>query len=192
MVKRTVSHGFADKDNSEITNPTTSSNYMNREETDETKNHSHSLSDFTGQHRCILNTPEYKCDLTGLIVRSTGKLINNDNTVYATVNESLPIVDITTQANDKRVFGVISSREDENAFFTYGIGNFYSKIRKFATNDNRVHINSVGEGGMWVCNSNGSLKNGDYITSARVNGYGMKQSSTMIHNYTVAENNNRV
>ena len=30
----------------------------------------------------------------------------------------------------------------------------------------RLIVNSVGEGGIWVCNSNGNIENGDYIQSS--------------------------
>ena len=48
-------------------------------------------------------------------------------------------------------------------------------------------INSVGEGGLWVCNVNGSLKNGDFIVSSSISGYGMRQDDNMYYNYTVAK-----
>ena len=48
-------------------------------------------------------------------------------------------------------------------------------------------INSVGEGGIWICDINGSLKNGDYITSSKIAGYGMKQKDNIHYNYTVAK-----
>ena len=53
----------------------------------------------------------------------------------------------------------------------------------------RTYINSVGEGGMWVCNKNGPLENGDYISSSSIPGYGMKQTKNedCLTNYTVAK-----
>ena len=39
----------------------------------------------------------------------------------------------------------------------------------------RLIVNSVGEGGIWVCSSNGNIENGDYITSSNDLGYGEKQ-----------------
>ena len=50
-------------------------------------------------------------------------------------------------------------------------------------------INSLGEGGIWVCNKNGSFENGDYITSSTVGGYGMKQTLNegILTNYTVGK-----
>ncbi len=51
----------------------------------------------------------------------------------------------------------------------------------------RIIINSVGEGGIWVCNSNGNIENGDYITSSDYLGYGEKQDDDLLHNYTVGK-----
>jgi hypothetical protein len=48
-------------------------------------------------------------------------------------------------------------------------------------------VNSVEEGGIWVCNSNGNIENGDYITSSDYIGYGEKQDDDILHNYTVAK-----
>ena len=36
-------------------------------------------------------------------------------------------------------------------------------------------INGAGEGGIFVCNSNGNIENGDCITSSEYWGYGEKQ-----------------
>ena len=54
-------------------------------------------------------------------------------------------------------------------------------------NENRFHINSIGEGSIWVCNYNGVINNGDYIVSSSIHGYGCKQDDDILHNYTVAK-----
>ena len=48
-------------------------------------------------------------------------------------------------------------------------------------------VNSVGEGGIWVIKSNNNIENGDYITSSNYLGYGEKQDSEFLANYTVAK-----
>ena len=48
-------------------------------------------------------------------------------------------------------------------------------------------VNSIGEGGIWICSEGGNLENGDYITTSSVKGYGMKQPDDILHNYTVAK-----
>ena len=50
-----------------------------------------------------------------------------------------------------------------------------------------THVNSLGEGGIWVTNKSGNFENGDYITSSSVPGYGQKQDDDLLHNYTVAK-----
>ena len=50
-----------------------------------------------------------------------------------------------------------------------------------------THVNSLGEGGIWVINKSGNFENGDYITSSSVPGYGQKQDDDLLHNYTVAK-----
>ena len=51
----------------------------------------------------------------------------------------------------------------------------------------RMIVNSVGEGAMWICNSNGNIENGDYIQSSNHLGYGEKQDDDFLHNYTVGK-----
>jgi hypothetical protein len=102
-----------------------------------------------------------------------------------TTNESLPIVTISARSKDKKCFGVISASEDpETREEVYG--NFVS-ISEKEYGDTRVYINSVGEGAIWVTNINGNLESGDYITTSNVAGYGMKQDSEFLANYTVAK-----
>ena len=144
--------------------------------------------DFTGQHRSHVsegNLADYD-DKTGLIVASSGEYANFNNAPI-TINEALPKVKLTNTRNQKSVFGVISDSEDENnEQREYAVGNFVSTYEK-PTDDNRLIINSLGEGGIWVVNVNGNLENGDYITTCEVPGYGMKQDSEFLANYTVAK-----
>ena len=141
---------------------------------------------FTGQHRNILNNT-INDSSTGLIVSATNNHINLDNSITSTINESLPYCILANTDNDKKVFGVISDKEDTTIRREYSTGNFVSVYQKTNTNEQRFFINSVGEGSIWVCNKNGTLDNGDYITSTTVTGYGGKQSDDILHNYTVAK-----
>ena len=141
---------------------------------------------FTGQHRNIMNKNITNTSI-GLIVSSTGKFINTDNTLKASINESLPICIFSNSDNDKKVFGVLSDKEDNENTRSYSSGNWGSVYTKQNTNEQRMFINSVGEGSIWVCNKNGNIENGDYITSSTVSGYGIKQADDLLHNYTVAK-----
>jgi hypothetical protein len=148
---------------------------------------------FTGQHRTFIkDTPFVRAEeLEGLIVSSDqNKYIKMSGGIEAgsnaiTINESLPIVSISTKVKDKKCFGVISSSEDpDSREDTVGI---FTSVLEKEKGDTRVYINSVGEGAIWVTNINGSLESGDYITTSNVAGYGQKQDSEFLANYTVAK-----
>lgn len=95
------------------------------------------------------------------------------------------MVSLSTEANDKSCFGVISASEDPDSREETN-GNMISIFEK-ELGDTRVYINSVGEGAMWVTDINGPLESGDYITTSNVPGYGQKQDSEFLANYTVAK-----
>jgi hypothetical protein len=144
---------------------------------------------FTGFHRCFTDDIEFKeeepqkfkDDYIGRIVISTGKIatdtkIENEEewTIKydkegITIEDALPIIQLSRTKKDKRVFGVLGMPSRNN-----------SRVE-------RMIVNSVGEGGIWICNSNGNIENGDYITSSDYLGYGEKQDDDLLHNYTVAK-----
>ena len=149
--------------------------------------------DFTGQHRSFIsNVPhtEY-LNLEGLIVSANKNQYFDIQEEIVTgvqaikINESLPLVSISNVAYDKCCFGVISGSEDTNDR-EYSQGSFVSVLKK-QEGDIRAHINSVGEGAIWVTSLNGTLESGDYITTSNVAGYGQKQDSEFLANYTVAK-----
>ena len=144
---------------------------------------------FTGQHRCLfkskINTIN---DFVGLIVECTGDYVNLDNSTEVRINESLPVVKLSEKQNNKNVFGVISNEEDNDNERGFGNGIFESVQIKVNENEQRMYVNSVGEGGIWVMNTNGNIEKGDYITSCKISpGYGRKQNDDLLHNYTVAK-----
>jgi len=146
--------------------------------------------DFTGQHRNYPvggNVLDFS-DKIGLIVASVGQYKSlTSGSAEISINEALPLVELSTKRNQKSVFGVISDHEDPNETSRdYVIGNWGSVYEKMQ-NDDRLIINSLGEGAIWICNINGNLQNGDYITSCEVPGYGMKQDDDILHNYTAAK-----
>jgi hypothetical protein len=148
---------------------------------------------FTGQHRCFIKEIPFTNieNFEGLIVsanqneyvKMTDGVKTGSNAI--TMNESLPVVSLSTKVNDKKCFGVISASEDtetrENRY-----GNLVSVFEK-ELGDTRVYINSLGEGAMWVVNTAGTLESGDYITTSNVAGYGQRQDSDSLKNYTVAK-----
>jgi hypothetical protein len=141
--------------------------------------------DFTGQHRSDSAEALKDASNVGLIVSSTGVLSNLETGALATINESLPIVELSAADNDKRVYGVISDVEDPNADQReYATGAWVSVYEKA---DNRLIINALGEGAVWVIDKDGPLENGDYITTCTIPGYGVPQADDLLHNYTVAK-----
>ena len=148
---------------------------------------------FTGQHRNVVRgvNPTNIESYIGLIVSAD----NNENIKVnggvergldaITINETIPYVSVTTKAYDKRVFGVVSGSEDpESRQDTYGR---VTSVLIKEEGDDRIFINSLGEGAMWISNQNGPLISGDYVTSSHIPGYGMKQDSEFLANYTVAK-----
>jgi hypothetical protein len=143
---------------------------------------------FTGFHRVftedeLFNKEEpqlFKDTYEGRIVVSTGKIATdtcpNDkdwiieyDKAGITIEDALPKIELSRKKKDKRVFGVLGDRRRSNS------------------RPERLIINSVGEGALWVCNSNGNIENGDYITSSDYLGYGEKQDEIFLCNYTVAK-----
>ena len=149
--------------------------------------------DFTGQHRTFIKNIPYSNAYMyeGLIVCAdqntnisiSGKIKKGNSAINQ--NETLPLCSLSCKAYDKKCFGVISSSEDPNLRVDK-IGSFSTPYQK-EMGDTRIFINSLGEGAIWVCNQNGPLESGDYITTSDVYGYGMKQDSEHQSNYTVAK-----
>jgi hypothetical protein len=152
------------------------------------------LITFTGQHRCahIRDVhPSVAENNEGLIVcanRDMYESVNGERRrgiSAITVNESVPLLSLSNVAYDKTCFGVISSSEDPDER-KQKFGNFVSNQYK-ETGDTFIFVNSVGEGGIWVVNTNGALDSGDFITTSNVAGYGQRQESEFLANYSVAK-----
>jgi hypothetical protein len=147
---------------------------------------------FTAFHRCFTddelfnndNPQEFKDDYMGRIVVSTGTIKTHSSKVKPegdteweiktgkeaiVIEDAHPTIELSRKKKDKRVFGVLGLNTRKNS------------------SPERLIINSIGEGGIWVCNSNGNIENGDYITSSDYLGYGEKQDDDLLHNYTVAK-----
>ena len=61
------------------------------------------------------------------------------------------------------------------------------KASNQSENETHIEVNSIGEGLVWVCDINGNIEHGDYITSSDVYGIGQKQNDDILRNYTVAK-----
>jgi hypothetical protein len=150
---------------------------------------------FTGQHRCcsnIISGPK-----VGYIIRSTGIMCSLGGTTRQSqvlygkdainINNSLPVVEYSDIDRDPGVYGVISDKEDSEVDFREFNFGVYSSVYNKAEGDNRLIINSLGEGALWITNIAGNLNNGDYITSSTLPGLGARQTDDLLHNYTVAK-----
>ena len=137
---------------------------------------------FTGQHRCAFEGfgmgPSDLC--VGKIVRSTGKYRNLDDDDRACIDESVPVVTMTTTKRDPAVFGVISGFRRGD----FKIGNLVFRTQNDVV---RVVINSVGEGGIWVCDEEGDFVNGDLVVSSSLPGHGCKQADDIVRSCTIAK-----
>ena len=96
-------------------------------------------------------------------------MIKNGIKEGITIEDALPIVQPSRKKKDKRVFGVLGMSSRNNS------------------RPERMIINSIGEGSIFVINSNGNIENGDYIQSSNFLGYGGKQDEIFLCNYTVAK-----
>jgi hypothetical protein len=153
---------------------------------------------FTGQHRCFVDAlaPSRLREHEGLVVVTdknkyvSGLLRGNRRAMG--INQALPLVSLSRTPKDPRAFGVISMTQDHPAGPTASLTE--TQLQKIQEQgDVRVQINSIGEGCIWVCDENGSLKAGDYVTTSSIPGYAMRQLSSdntpdsVLRNYTVAK-----
>jgi hypothetical protein len=143
---------------------------------------------FTGQHMCFPDGP-----------MGQGQIVSANKNKYITLNgplttgiqaikssESLPVVTLSNVTNDRSVFGVVDRLESGGTVRNQTTGITIVNATK-ELGDNRVIVNSLGEGAIWVANTNGNLVSGDYITTSNIAGYGQKQDTDSLKNYTVAK-----
>ena len=132
--------------------------------------HANNVSNFTGSHISKLLDMNVISDKICKVVNNKtvykeGLIVNVKDSLEVDINNSLFEIELSNKFNEKKIFGVINSYIDDDMYI----------------------VNSLGEGGIWVTNINGDIENGDYITSSCIPGYGCKQMSDMLHNYTVAK-----
>jgi hypothetical protein len=143
---------------------------------------------FTGQHICVGDGPmEY-----GLVVSANKNKYVNLNGPLTTggdairSSESLPVVSLSQVANDKTVFGVVDHLESRGTSRRQTLGAAVASSSK-ELGDDRVVVNSLGEGAIWAINTNGNIGSGDFLTTSNVSGYAQRQDTPILHSYTVAK-----
>ncbi len=131
----------------------------------------------------LAGTPlkKFKDDYVGRVVIASGKIATDTkqnpddewdikyDKEGITIEDAVFMIQLSRKKRDKRVVGVLGMSSRGNS------------------RPERMIVNSLGEGAIWVCNSNGNIENGDYITSSDHLGYGEKQDEIFLANYTVAK-----
>jgi hypothetical protein len=119
----------------------------------------------------------------GLLVSNLPRYYNLDITQRAT-DQALPTIYLSDKTYDPTVMGVIVGYEKyERTLITGTI----QSVCEQGDDLNRVLVTNRGTTTLWVCDINGSLQNGDYITSSGISGYGMRQEDNIKYNYTVTK-----
>jgi len=158
---------------------------------------------FTGQHRVFIAGESRSslgssegfivvCDQNDYITggprnaNPLGKFVRGKSAI--TINDALPVVSLAKTAYDRRVFGVLSSSVYEMSPGTSLTPS--QQQRLVEVGDVRMEVNAMGAGAVWVCDINGPLVSGDYVTSSTVPGYGQLQRGSLPYvcqSFTVAK-----
>lgn len=148
------------------------------------------LSSFTGAHICE-PAPGWRGSYLmkgalGLLVSSSG--------VHTTPRETrafqaVPRVQITCARKDKAVFGVVAASLHMGGSIPQ-TGEGVVQMQHVARDDMpRVIVASVGEGAVWVLNTNGDVKNGNLLQSSSHMGFAEAQddSDNIYRTYTLGK-----
>ena len=146
------------------------------------------LLSFTGQHICFPEGP-----------MSQGLVVSANKNKYVSLNgsmttgtraikssEALPVVSLSNVANDQSVFGVVDHLETGGTTRSQKSGVSIIKQDK-ELGDNRVIVNALGEGAIWVADTNGNVASGDFLTTSHLPGYAQRQDDDILRNCTVAK-----
>lgn len=156
---------------------------------------------FTGQHRCALATGDGDgvdgdgdgALRVGCVLVATGRYRNLDGSEAPGIDEAVPVVEVSRAQEDPRVFGVLAGFEgDRDAprgrrAFRLGHLRFAIPCAPGEARAARVAVNSVGEGGVLVCDWTGPVRNGDLLTSSPVAGLAMRQGDRVLASHTLAK-----
>jgi hypothetical protein len=146
------------------------------------------LLSFTGQHICFPEGPMGQ----GLVVSANknkyvslnGSLTTGTRAIKS--SEALPVVSLSNVASDPSVFGVVDHFEQSGTTRSQTSGGTVI-TRDKESGDNRVVVNSLGEGAIWVANTNGNVVSGDFLTTSHLPGYAQRQEGHIFKSYTVAK-----
>ena len=91
----------------------------------------------------------------------------NTEDFYGLIVSSNSELSLSNKSFDNKCYGIIESKYED-------------------TIDNEILVNTSKDGKIWIINQH-NLEAGDYITTSEINGFGMKQTDDILHNYTVAK-----
>ncbi len=142
-------------------------------------------TNFTGVHKCaLLESDSVSADL---IPTGSEEVYNvyKEGTIVSLVKSEIGMLSDGKSSGQPLEYCVTSSiHQDKRVFGVY----MNSQILSGAGTNNHHFISSVGDGVILVNSQNGNIENGDYITTASGSGgYGCKQNSEFLANYTVAK-----
>jgi hypothetical protein len=151
------------------------------------------LLDFTATHRCVLEAPEDVDDLgiglPGRVVVATGRYDSSaGGEGHVSADEAVPVVELSSRAQDPRAFGTLSAHPAPG--WRLGPLEFEPPTpTTTVTGDiRRVLVNSAGEGGIWVSDEGGPIRNGDLVTTgSRLRGVATRQEQPWVGAHTAAK-----
>ena len=140
---------------------------------------------FTGQHACATGNAElFKSEYMGRVVVVTGEfrtMMNGDLSEGAgavTVNNSWPVVELSSAYKQKGVFGVIGG--------THHLGGEESEME---AGRNWLRVNQCGEGAVFVDDTHGDIELGDFLVTSAEPGYATRQDDDIQRSCTLAKAN---
>lgn len=138
---------------------------------------------FTGVHEGYLHKDT---------VATPGDILCDTQVLSVSVSDSITVMDLCAEQNDRRVIGVYAGTKGPDYVPTALVdvvdGEKVPKDVVDTLGDYRViSVNSVGEGGVLVCGENGDIASGDLIVASSLPGKGMKQTDDIVRSYTVAK-----
>jgi len=133
---------------------------------------------FTGAHEVKFSEDMPGDIRPGMIVSVTGRAEKRmKDTGEISLSSTMPTVTLARKSMDKAVLGVLVSEGPLDKDHWYEA----QEEERFGV------VNALGEGRMFVTNTNGDIEAGDYITTSAIPGYGQKQEDDLVHSYTVGK-----
>ena len=131
---------------------------------------------FTGSHEARL-WEGFGAVESGMVVRVTGETQVRRKQGSVDLSSTLPTIRLASRAEDSAVFGVVVSEIDLPE------GHWY-EVRD---GDRFASVNALGEGRVWVTDSSGPIRAGDYLTTSDIPGYAARQRDGILRNFTLGK-----